>query len=227
MKLKRAFLLTILFALGLTAIAQPRQDFTKSADSDPAAKAVLDKVKTKYEAYQTLEAEFTLTIEIPEQPKETQAGKLIQKGDQYRLDLQDQAVISDGQSVWLYLKKNQEVQINDAEPEDGESLSPKDLLRIYETEDFVYALTNEFVEDGRTVQQIEFKPLSDDSEYAKIRLTVDKSNSTVKRIETFAKDGARYTLEMDKFTPNKAYPASTFAWSKSECPDCYVEDLRF
>ncbi|MBK6902452.1 MAG: outer membrane lipoprotein carrier protein LolA [Saprospirales bacterium] len=216
-----------LFALAVSAQPGSNQ-YTKASDSDPEARAVLEKVKAKYEAYQSVEATFTLTIEFPgADEKEEQTGKMIQQGKQYRLELATQHLICDGKSIWLYLKENKEVQINNFE-EDEESgfLSPMDMLRIYEREDYVYVLSNEYTEAGKIVQDIEFKPLDADSEYSKLRLSVDKAGSQIKRIKAFAKDGSRYTLTLSTFKTNLSYPAGTFSWTKTQCPDCYVEDLR-
>lgn len=227
--MNRSLLMSLCLSLFAgTLLAQPKvNQYSKSTDSDPAAKAVLEKVKVKYEAYKAIEATFTLTIEIPDQPKEEQAGKLVQQGDKYRLELASQHLICDGKSVWLYLKQNKEVQINTFDPdEDSGFLSPKDLLRIYEREDFVYVLSNEYSEGGKILQDIEFKPLDASSEYSKMRLTVDKATSQIKRIKAFSKDGSRYGLTVGAFKTNLTYPASMFTWTKAECPDCYVEDLR-
>lgn len=217
------FAFVSLFALRATA-----QEFTTEADSDPKAKAVLDKLRNKYEAFKTLEADFSLEIEIPEQPVEVQKGHLIQQGNKYRLKLKDRTMVSDGESVWLYLPKHQEVQINNAEeePEEGVFNSPKDLLAAYQWKNHVYVLTAEFTENGRLIQQIEFKPISRDADYSKVRLTIDKKTNDIVRIKTFNKDGSRFTLKVDKITGNKSYPASTFTFSKAECPDCHWEDLR-
>jgi outer membrane lipoprotein-sorting protein len=203
------------------------QNFTKAGDSDPAAKAILEKMRKKYEAYQTIEAEFTVEMEVPEQPVNKQKGKLQQQGDKYRLLMGDRTLVSDGKSVWLHLPKNNEVQINDVEEDEETGItSPKDLLQAYEWKNYVYGLTGEFTENGKPVQQIEFKPLAKDSDYSKIRLTLDKKTSDVVSIKSFSKDGSRYTLVVDKLTPNKSLPASTFTFSKSECPGCTFEDLR-
>lgn len=215
-----------LFTAGL--LAQPTTNqYTKASDSDPAAKAVLEKVKIKYEAYKSVEALFTLNIELPGQPAEDQSGKLIQQGNQYRLELASQNLLCDGKSIWLYLKNNKEVQINNFdEEEESAFLSPRDLLRVYERDDFVYILSNEYSENGKIIQDIEFKPLDQSSEYSKMRLSVDKASSQIVRIKAFAKDGSRYTLTVNTFKSNGTYPPSTFVWNKAECPDCYVEDLR-
>jgi len=223
-KMQKLFLFTILSIISTGLFAQ---DYTKQTDSDPKAKATLEKMRKKYEAMKTLEADFTLVIEIPEQPAETQKGKLTQQGDKYRLKMQDRTIVSDGKSVWLFIEKNKEVQINDVEESgSGGISSPKDLLKAYEWNDYIYALTQEFSENGKVVQQIEFKPISKDSDYSKIRVTVDKKTSDVVSIKTFGKDGSRYTLNVTKLTPDKQVTAATFTFSKTECPDCHFEDLR-
>ena len=216
-----------LISIGLLGIAQ--NQYVKTQDSDPKAKKILDKVKKQYDAYQSLYSEFTLEIEIPEQAKEIQKGKIAQKGEKYRLELQGQEFISDGETVWVYLKNNKEVQINDAEEAeaDGEILSPKDLLTIYEKGKYAYILTNETYINRIAVQQIEFKPLEEDNEYFKIRLTVEKNTSQVRSIKIFSKDGTRFTLTMDKTTPNKTFASNYFSFDRSKYPkDIHVEDLR-
>jgi len=196
--------------------------------SDPKAKAILEKMRTKYEAYNAVGADFTLTIEIPEEDKEIQDGSIAQQGDKYRVELEHQAVYSDGQSLWLYMKHNNEVQINDVDDfeDDGEMLSPKDLLRIYEKEDFIYQLVNEDYENGVMIQQIEFKPTDKDSEYSKMRVTIDKKKVQIKRIKAFSKDGSRYTMEVNKFKTNMSYTAKDFVFNPAQYPDIFVEDLR-
>ena len=224
--MKRIAILMLVTVFAVSAFAQ-KQDFTKKGDSDPAATAILKKVKTKYDAFSSVEVDFTLDIEFPEEPVETQKGSLIQSGEKYRLQSEYQDIYCDGTAVWLYLKNNQEVQINNIDTEDeGSFLSPRDFLRVYENADHVYALTNEIVEGGRIIQQIEFKPLDEDSEYSKMRLTIDKGKNEIKRLKVFGRDGSRYTITVDRMIANKSYAAGTFAWKDSICSDCYVEDLR-
>ena len=223
--MKNIFVVFIISFLSLNIFIQSAQ---AQESSDPAAKAVLEKLRKKYEAYNAVEADFKLTIEIPAEDKEIQSGNLAQKGDKYRLALDNQAIYSDGETLWLYLKSSNEVQINNVDDfeEEDEFLSPKDLLRIYEKEDFIYALTNESTENGVAIQQIEFKPIDKDSEYAKMRLTVDKKKNQIIRIKAFAVDGARYTMEVTKFKPNQTYKNADFIFNPNNFPGIHVEDLR-
>lgn len=220
--------LFFLFTLSLFTLGASAQNFTSTTDSDPAAKKVLEKMRLQYEGYSSLQCDFTLSLEIPEQPVNEQKGTLIQQGEKYRLKLDDRTLVSDGESVWLYTEKNKDVQINNAdeESEPGTISSPKDLLKAYEWDNYIYVLVNEFAEAGRVVQQIEFKPTDRDADFSKIRLTLDKKTMEVVRIKTFGKDGSRYTVTVNKLLPNASVNSSTFSFTKKECPDCHFEDLR-
>jgi outer membrane lipoprotein-sorting protein len=210
-----------------TGFAQ-KKDFTKAQDVDPEAQRVLDKVSEKYEAYKSIEATFSLEIEIPEEPVDTQTGKLKQQGEKYNVDLSSYSMICDGENFWVHNKQNKEVQLNDPpEEDDDEMMAPQDFYSFYKKGKYLYALTNAIVEKGVPLLQIEFKPLEGDSEYSKIRMTIEKKTSAVKRIKVFSKDGSRFTLEIQNFKANKKFTKADFAFDKSKFPDVHIEDLRF
>ena len=221
----------LLFAIGglaLSLAAQQPNQYTAASDSDPEAKAILDKLRKKYDAYGSMEVDFTLEIQFPEQPKEVQQGKVAVKGKQYRVDLGSQTVISDGTAVWMVLHNNKEVQINDVpeEEETGMFLSPQSFFRFYDKGDFIYVLSNEFAQNGKIIQLIEFKPTDAYADYSKLRMNVDRNKNEVDEVMAFGKDGSRYTFKINRLTPNKAFPASTFTFDKAQYPGYYIEDLR-
>ena len=79
-------LLFPLLALLLTG-ALSAQSGAQAEKNDPEAKKILDKIRKKYEAFKTVEAAFSLTIEVPGQPKEVQKGTISQEGDKFRLEM--------------------------------------------------------------------------------------------------------------------------------------------
>jgi len=223
------FSLTLLFSCAaLFAQKKETNPFTEKGSSDPIAKATLDKVKKNYQSYKSLEATFTLDIELAEQPKETQKGKIAQQGDKYILDLGGQNIISDGKSIWMVMPRNKEVQVSNvpSKDEEGSILTPQALFRFYEKGSYIYAVVNEYTEAGKALQQIEFKPTDRNSEYSKIRLTVEKKTASVTSIKAFSKDGSRYTFNITKLTPNKTFDANYFAFNKAKYPGYHIEDLR-
>lgn len=238
----RAFLLS--FFLLLTSLAvlsaqspAPASKPAKSAlpvappeRSDPEAKKVLDKIRKKYEGYKTVEAAFSLNIEVPGQAKEVQTGTISQEGEKFRLEMAQQVIVNDTKTTWVYLKKNNEVQINKSNPkgmEDSDFMTPKELLRRYEKGDFLYALTDKITEGGKVLTQIEFKPKDKNSEYSKLRLSIDEKAGTMESIRAFAKDGSRFTFKITRLTPNKALAPTVFAFDTKQYPGVKVEDLRY
>ena len=217
----------ILLTLFSSSFLLAQSEYNNSEDSDPRAKAILETIRTNYESLETMQADFALEIEYPEEDKIIQKGKMWQQGDKYHVDMDEQAVISDGTTVWVHLKSNQEIQITNAASDDEEAMiSPKDMLRMYEKDDHVFILTNEFKEEGKLVQQIEFKPMDPDAEYSKLRLTVDKKSKDIVRLKSFGKDGSRFTLKVNKQVVNQPIDATVFALDKSKYPDVQFEDLR-
>lgn len=215
-----------LFALTLLGTVSA-QSGAQSEKNDPEAKKVLDKIRKKYEAFKTIEAGFQLTIEVPGQPKEVQKGTISQEGDKFRLEMDQQVIVSDAKTTWVYLKKNNEVQVNNAEPgADNGFLTPKDLLKRYQKGDFLYAITDKVTENGKVLTQIEFKPKDKNSEYFKFRLSIDEKAGSIQSIKAFSKDNSRYTFVINRLSSNKALAAGTFTFDAKKYPGVRVEDLR-
>lgn len=203
------------------------QSFQNANESDPEAKTILDKLKKEYDSYKSMEIDFTLEIDLPEQSPEIQNGSIVQNGDKFSLKTEDHEVYCDGKSVWFYLKSNKEVQINDADfEESSEIMSPKDFMKIYESGDYVYAIVGEGKENGKAATFIEFKPLDKYNEYSKIRLAVEKTTNKIVNLRVFSKDGSKYSFIIKRLNTNKQYPSSMFVFDKSKYPGVYIEDLR-
>lgn len=219
---------TILAAvLTIGVLHGQRGQMLSAADNDPKATKILDKIRKEFESFKSMEADFNLTIALPEQDAEIQKGKIIQQGNMFVLDLDQQSIYSNGEAVWLHIKKNNEVQINDADDGEGTGmLSPKDMMTIYESGDYVYFISDRPIVDGKRMTQIDFKPLDSESEYFKIILLAEKSTNKMAQMEVFSKDGSRYVLEINNIVPNRDYDPSVFKFDETKYPGIYIEDLR-
>ena len=215
--------ITLILSLGLIVNAYSQRE----EKSDPAATKILDKLKKKYDSFASMEADFTLEMRLSGQDTETQNGKIIQSGEKYYLSLDDQEIYNNGTNVWVHLKSNKEVQLTEADfDEEGEIMSPKDMLRVSESNEYIYAITDERTVSGDKVTDIEFKPLDRDSEYIKMRISISKKDNMMKKIAIFARDGSRYTVNLENIESNKTYDDKIFAFDKAAWPDVHVEDLR-
>lgn len=214
-------ILLFIFLLGPLSMA------ISQVKNDTEAKQILEKLSKEYNSYASMEVTFDLILDLPDQSPETQNGSVIQKGDKYVLDLKDQAIYCDGNYVWLHLKDNDEVQINDIDEDaDDAFLTPKDMMTIYESDDYAYGVTGSEKKDGKNLTLIEFKPNDPDSEYSKLRLSVDKKANRMSSMKVFSKDGSKYTLVVKNIMKNKDFADADFTFDPKKFPGIHVEDLR-
>ncbi len=207
--------------------AQSNQ-YTSVEDSDPEATAILDEIKSKFNSYKSVGIDFSLEINIPDELPIKHTGTLTREGKKYNMETDQYVAICDGTAIWMVIKDQKEVQINDMpeEDEEAELFSPEGMLTFYEKGKFVYVLANAFMEDGIPVQQIEFKPLDPYSDYSKLRLTLNKKTKDIVRIEAFGKDATQYTLAISKIIPNKPTSPVLFAFDEQKYSGFHIEDLR-
>jgi outer membrane lipoprotein-sorting protein len=133
------------------------------AQKDADAKAILSKVSAKYRLYDAVKTDFVFTLDNPQAGvKETQSGTLVarSKSNKFKVTLYSpkttgkpdvaQEIISDGKTQWTYLKKDNEVQVNNAD-NSGEGLNPAKIFTIYE-HGYKYLYTGEKKKSGTIYQ---------------------------------------------------------------------------
>lgn len=199
-----------------TAYAQ--QGFVEK--SDPEAVALLRKIKAKYAKYDGIALNYILTMEYGED-KEIQKGSLIQQGEKYHINNNDNLIINDGNTVWMYIAKQNEVQINDYIPEEDVEFSPQEIFSLGENNDYVYVITGQDDEGYR----VELKPRDRDSEIKKVRVIIDEKKLTIKSVKVFSADGTRMSFSI-KDIKNIKPSSGDFSFNKAKYPGVKEIDLR-
>ncbi len=224
--MRYAFTFLILSFLSANAFSQDGT-LNSAADADPRAKEILEKLDARFQSSESATFDFELSIELPGEAAEVQSGTLVRRGQKFVFELGEQKIFSDNQSIWVYDIGMNTVQIYDADfGDDGSFMSPNDFLEIYNSDDYTYAITNEFFEGNETRTVIDFKPLEDESEYFKVRLELAGKNHDIAYIKVFAKDGSRYTLDIANIDTEKKYSESHFVFNVDDYEDIQVENLR-
>ena len=184
------------------------------------AKDILDKVSQKTASYQTIEAHFINSI-ISEAAgiNENQKGTLYLQGDLYRLEMQGQTIISDGETNWIHLIEEEEVQIIEIDEEE-EIISPSKMFTIYQ-EGYKY----HFVEEKNNQYIIDLFPEKSDS-FTKIELRIDREKMHIIGFTLFDKSGNQYAYDVNQFIPNKKFETNFFQFDASQHPNMDVIDLR-
>jgi outer membrane lipoprotein-sorting protein len=224
-----ALFLILLILPGATLLAQEKQ-YTNAQDSDPEAIAIINSIRSKYDAYKTMEADFMLDIAIPGQQVESQVGKIKRQGDLVRFKLGDQEGIINDKAAYIIQHGNKEVMINNLpDPEETNGmLTPQTLFNFYKGDNYILALQGQEVVAGRMLQAIELKPTDrNNSEFTKLRLMIDKVKKELVSIKAFTPDGANFTFQLKKTKGDVALATATFTFNKEEFPGYHVEDLRY
>ena len=209
--MKKLLFLVIVAALNLAALAQ----------TDKKATAILDEVSVKTKAYKTIKIEFTYAMDNAKQKIHDKfKGTLLSKGDKYKLTAAGQDVISDGKTVWTYLKDTKEVQINNV-GEDDDAFTPTKLLSGY-NKDF----KSKFIEEKGNEQLIELYPLKKGKSFTKVQLTIDKTKKQISKFVIYDRNGSTFTYLVDKFVTDQPIADNVFTFNKAEHPGVEINDMR-
>lgn len=217
----KSLLYTCLFLLGAILGGHAQEQNPK----DPKAKAILDKVSQKTKASNTIYMEFDYNLMNKQNGvDETQAGKVWMKGDMYVLQLMDIKRYCDGKTMWTYSEDDDEVTINNAVNEDEEeSMSPTDLLTMYES-GFNYQLLGTDTKNGKSVNVIKMYPEGGGKPYHTVKMFINKTTNELVSIQIFGKDGNTITYNLKSITYDTPMDNTMFTFDTSKAGD--VIDMR-
>ena len=153
---------------------------------DQKAKIILDQLSDKTKSYSSIEAKFTNTFSsMVTDINESQSGTLYLKDDAYRLEMEAQTIICDGETNWIYLADDQEVNITEIDDDENE-LNPSKIFTIYEN-GYKYKFVKE---DGKNYH-IDLFP-EESGPFTKVELFINKSKMQISSFTMIDKQGSHY-----------------------------------
>lgn len=210
------------FVLSLFTIATVAQ----TNGSDPQAKKILDEVSSKFKTYSAVKADFALQIEnAAGKVQGIKKGTAYMKSNQYKIEITDQEIISNGSKIWTYDIPSNEVQVSAPDPS-GNGFTPQKVFTNFYDKDFLYKLNGEKKEGQKTLQEIELTPTDKGKNFFKILVYVDKAAKNVASTKIFEKNGNRYTYKVNAFVPNPKLDANFFVFDPAKHPGIEVVDLQ-
>lgn len=193
---------------------------TLNAQTDKKAQTILNEVTATTKSYKTVRIEFTYKMENTAQKiNDSYKGVLVSKGDKYKLSVSGQDVISDGKTVWTYLKDANEVQVNTV-GEDDDSFTPTKLLSSY-TENY----KSKLIKETPAEQIIELTPVQKKN-FNKVKVTVDRAKKMVSSLAIYDKNGSVYSYIVNKMDVNQNFYDTMFTFKPADHPGVEVIDMR-
>ena len=204
-------LTTLLIAFSTTLFAQ-----------DQVAKDVLDRLSATTKSHKNMTVCFDFIFENKNQNiNEKQKGVLMLQEYMFRLEMEEQTIINDGESQWIYLADMNEVTIIEHDPED-EMMNLNKLFTIYE-EGYKYSYVGAESEKGKRLQIIDLFP-EETGAFIKITLAIDAAKNQLHKITIHDKNGGNFTYLVTSFKSNTNL--APFIFNTVDCPGVEVIDLR-
>ncbi|RQO30208.1 outer membrane lipoprotein carrier protein LolA [Taibaiella sp. KBW10] len=191
---------------------------------DAKAKAVLDKLSGKIKGMSSLKANFTfIAKDAKGKTQLNQKGTLMMKGEKYHVTVPAQEMISDGKTMWTYMKKNKEVQIANYSPADV-TMSPTKLFSGSYANDFNYAYAGQQTINGKVVDIVYLTPKATKT-FKSVTILVDQSGMVMSG-SVEEKNGSYYTYSLSSVQANAAASDALYTFDKKAYPGVEVIDLR-
>jgi chaperone LolA len=197
---------------------------TLIARADDTASEILGKVRERYEEIEDAEIVFSQEVTFARSSLEQKASGrlLLEKENRYRLELNDQTVVTDGVAVWSYSAATGQVVI-DAFKADERFLTPEKVLTGAPDDFSASVLERHESGRGETVV-LKLTPRSDDSFVTSLKLWVDADSWLIRQVELLEFSGKKTTYTISKLNTNIGLPADTFSFTPPEGAE--VVDLR-
>lgn len=215
--MKKLYLAVSILFTGILVIAQT---------NDPAAKAILDGVSTKFKTFRTVKASFTYKVEdAAGKVQTTKTGSILMKGTRFKVNFIGQEIFCDGATVWNYDKAANEVSISKLDASGG-MITPQKLFTNFYDKDFLSKLNGEKKIGAKTIQEIEMTPTDKNKPFFKVYIQVDKVAKTIYSTKVLEKGGNKYSYTVNTMSTNVTLADAEFVFNKAKYPGVEEVDLR-
>ena len=206
-------LIFILLILSINSYAQ-----------DEKSNEILQQLSTNTKAYKNIDVDFDFKFEnITQGISENQKGNIKINSNKFRLELNQQIIISDDTTQWIYLKESNELQIMEYDSLD-DMISPNKLFTIYE-EGYKNSYVELKNESDITLHIIDLFPIESNA-FQKIQLQINSEKIQLHNIILFDKNGGSFTYLITKFSVDNNLDDNLFKFNSEEYPEIEIIDLR-
>ena len=189
---------------------------------DQIAKDILDQLSKTTRLYENIRIEFSFELSNKTHNiNDIQNGVLELEKNKFRILMQDQIIVNDGATQWLYLKESNELQITENDPEEN-TMNPNEIFTIYE-KGYKYQYTGKENINGKEYDIIDLFT-EESSNFIKTTLTINSSKNQIKKISMQDKNGGTYDYLINKFESN--ITLDKFEFESEKYPGIEIIDLR-
>ena len=149
---------------------------------------------------------------------ETATGKATLQGEAYKLEIEDQEIISDGKTLWTYLIDDEEVMVGNAT--DESLITPIKMLTTYDKE-YSMKYVKSAVSGKKCVEMLNPK-----GEFKRITLTIDEKKLEIEKAKIEAQSGDEMVVTIKSYTYDKTLADNFFTFDEKTHKNVDVIDMR-
>jgi outer membrane lipoprotein carrier protein len=191
---------------------------------DEKSNEILQQLSFNTQAYKNIDVDFNFKFEnVTQEISENQKGNIKIVSNKFRLELNQQIIISDDTTQWIYLKESNELQIMEYDSLD-DMISPNKLFTIYE-EGYKESYIELKKESDLTLHIIDLFPIESNA-FQKIQLQINSEKIQLHNIILFDKNGGSFTYLITKFITDAILDDKLFKFNTAEYPEIEIIDLR-
>lgn len=190
------------------------------------AQAILDQAAQAYEQSNGIKANFAIHSVVPQQNiSESFEGVINMKGDKFKLETPDMITWYNGETQWVYLMRNEEVNVSIPSGDELQLTNPAVLLRQYKKGFAVQYKGTSTTRQAKSAYDITLTPKKK-SDIQQVDLQIEKVSHIPAAITITDKNGATVSIHISKWETGKNQADSFFSFNESDYPDAEVIDLR-
>lgn len=190
------------------------------------AQAILDKAAQMYEQSNGIKANFAIHSVVPQQNiSESFEGIIEMKGDKFKLETPDMITWYDGQTQWVYVMRNEEVNVSTPSGDELQLTNPAVLLRQYKKGFSVQYKGTSTTRQAKSAYDITLIPKKK-SDIQQIDLQIEKMSNIPAAITITDKNKATVSIYISKWETGKNQADSFFSFNESDYTDAEIIDLR-
>ena len=166
---------------------------------------------------------FTIrTTDQVEGTTRNDSGSIILSKDKYKLDLTDNIIWYNGETIWSYLPAEKEVTITKpAKNDDSFQAHPSAVFSIYKK-----GYKCRLLEKSASNYLIDLYPEDLNSDHIRIRLTISNPSLDLKELEYKYKNGVTALVDVSGYDLSKKTESSLFVYPAGKYKGVEVVDMR-
>ena len=149
---------------------------------------------------------------------DSEKGHAWLQGQAYKIEMAEQQIISDGQTIWTYLVDDEEVMVSNAS--EGEDNTPLKLLTSLD-ENYVATLTGI---DAQGIASVELA--NPNGQYKRVSLKVDTKKADLKSADIYMEDGSKVAITVEAMKYDQKLDDKFFTFDTKKHPKVDVIDMR-